>query len=134
KYTEETLEQVRKTGYVQTLMGRRRYLPDIRSGNFNIRQAAERAAVNMPIQGTAADIMKLAMIDVHKHLKAMCYNCVLLLQVHDELLFGIDQGLIPTVVSEIVQRMEEAVDLSVRLRVDSKVGANWAEMKPVAAR
>ncbi len=131
KYTEETLEQVRRTGFVQTILGRRRYFPDIRSGNFNIRQAAERAAVNMPIQGTAADIMKLAMIDVSNHLKTMCYNCALLLQVHDELLFGIDEQLLPKVVPEIARRMEDAMRLSVRLRVDARAGRNWAEMERV---
>lgn len=128
EYTEKTLENARAQGYVQTLLGRRRYLPELHSGNHNIRQAAERAAVNMPIQGTAADIMKLAMIDVFRHLERMCYNCVLLLQVHDELVFGVDADLLPTVTSEIVRLMECAFPLDVPLRVDAKSGPNWAEM------
>jgi DNA polymerase-1 len=127
-YTRTTLAFARDKGYVQTLLGRRRYLPEIHSGNFNIRQAAERAAVNMPIQGTAADIMKLAMIDVHRLLKEKCFECVLLLQVHDELVFAIQRDLIPIVGPQIVNRMEEAYGLSVHLRVDSKFGHNWAEM------
>jgi DNA polymerase-1 len=132
EYSAKTLEEARQKGYVQTLLGRRRYVPEIKSGNFNIRQAAERAAVNMPIQGAAADIMKLAMIDVYGWLQSMCYNCTLLLQVHDELTFGIDESLIPTVAPEIVRLMENAFRMDVRLRVDAKVGHNWAEMSPVA--
>jgi DNA polymerase-1 len=130
-YTEKTLEEAREKGYVQTLLGRRRYLPEIQSGNFNIRQAAERAAVNMPIQGTAADIMKLAMLDVFQYLQKMCYNCVLLLQVHDELVFGLEESLLPEVTPEIVRLMENAFRMDVRLRVDAKRGKNWAEMAPV---
>ena len=130
-YARKTMDFARQHGYVQTLLGRRRYLPEINSGNFNIRQAAERAAVNMPIQGTAADIMKLAMIDVYRLLKEKCWNCVLLLQVHDELVFGVDQDLLPTITPEIVRHMEEAHELNVRLRVDAKSGQNWAEMAPI---
>ena len=128
---DECCAVARKHGYVQTLLGRRRYLPEIHSGNFNIRQAAERAAVNMPIQGTAADIMKLAMIDVYRHLKEKCYNCVLLLQVHDELVFAVDADLIEKITPEIVSLMEDAYRLNVRIRVDAKRGHNWAQMKPV---
>jgi DNA polymerase-1 len=130
-YTEQTLAGVRANGYVQTLLGRRRYLPEIHSGNYNIRQAAERAAVNMPIQGTAADIMKLAMIDVFRHIQQMCYNCTLLLQVHDELVFSVRTESLESVVSEIVPLMENAYRMEVRLRVDAKAGSNWAEMTPV---
>jgi DNA polymerase I len=130
-YNERTLAAAREKGYVQTLMGRRRYLPEINSGNFNIRQAAERAAVNMPIQGTAADIMKLAMIEVYRALQPMCYNCTLLLQVHDELVFGVEEGQLPAVLPAIIERMENAYKLDVRLKVDAKVGDNWAEMKAV---
>jgi len=134
EYTEKTLEEARARRYVQTLLGRRRYLPELHSGNYNIRQAAERAAVNMPIQGTAADIMKLAMIDVYRYLERMCYNCVLLLQVHDELVFGIDEDHLPKVTPEIVRLMENAFQMDVPLRVDAKAGRNWAEMTPLAVR
>lgn len=132
QYTEETIQFAREQGYVQTLLGRRRYLPEVRTGNHNVRQAAERAAVNMPIQGTAADIMKLAMIDVHQRVKGMCYNCTLLLQVHDELVFAVDAAHIAESARTIVDGMEHAFALSVRLKVDAKVGANWAEMSPLA--
>jgi DNA polymerase-1 len=127
-YTEQTLEIARTRGYVQTLLGRRRYLPEIHSGNHNIRQAAERAAINMPIQGTAADIMKLAMIDVFRFLQEMCYNCTLLLQVHDELVFSVKEEQLPDVAPEILRLMENAYRLDVPLRVDAKAGSNWAEM------
>jgi DNA polymerase-1 len=130
-YTERTLDEARRTGYVQTMLGRRRYVPDIRSGNFNIRQAAERAAVNMPIQGAAADIMKLAMIDVFRGLQAMCYNCTLLLQVHDELVFGVDEEALSVVAPEIVHLMESAYEMDVPLRVDAKFGPNWADMTTI---
>jgi DNA polymerase I len=131
EYNERTLATAREKGYVQTLMGRRRYLPEIHSGNSNIRQGAERAAVNMPIQGTAADIMKLAMIEVYRRLQGMCYNCTLLLQVHDELVFSVGADQMQTVLPEIVECMEGAYSLDVRLKVDAKVGGNWAEMTPV---
>lgn len=131
EYTRRTLEDARQKGYVQTLLGRRRYVPDIHSGNFNIRQGAERAAVNMPIQGAAADIMKLAMIDVFRRLQAMCYNCTLLLQVHDELVFGVSADELPVVTPEIVHLMENAFEMDVPLRVDAKQGPNWAEMTPI---
>jgi DNA polymerase-1 len=130
-FTRETIDFARQRGYVQTLLGRKRFLPEIHSGNFNIRQAAERAAVNMPIQGTAADIMKLAMIDIHRFLKNEECECTLLLQVHDELVFGVAEGQVPVIMPEITRRMETAFDLNVRLRVDAKAGHNWAEMSPV---
>jgi DNA polymerase-1 len=131
KYVEETTALAHRQKYVSTLMGRRRYLPEIDSGNHNMRQFAERAAVNMPIQGTAADIMKLAMIAVYAYLKQECQGCTLLLQVHDELLFEVEEAMLPIVTPEILQRMEAAFPLSVRLRVDAKAGPNWAEMKAV---
>ena len=128
RYKQETLEKAKRLGYVETLLGRKRFIPEIRSGNFNIRQGAERQAVNMPVQGTAADIMKLAMVDVFRRLKAMCYNCTLLLQVHDELVFGVDEEVLPVVTPEIVRLMENAYQMEVPIRVDSKYGHNWAEM------
>ncbi len=133
KYVDETTALAHRQKYVSTLMGRRRYLPEIDSGNHNMRQFAERAAVNMPIQGTAADIMKLAMIAVQEYLQQECQGCTLLLQVHDELLFEVEEAMLPVVTPEILKRMEAAFPLSVRLRVDAKAGSNWAEMKAVPA-
>jgi DNA polymerase-1 len=132
KYVEETTALAHRQKYVSTLMGRRRYLPELDSGNHTMRQFAERAAVNMPIQGTAADIMKLAMISVYDYLRKECQGCTLLLQVHDELLFEVEEAMLPTVTPEILKRMEAAFPLSVRLRVDAKAGQNWADMKSIA--
>lgn len=129
RYVTETTELAHRQKYVSTLLGRRRYVPEIGSPNQQIRQAAERAAVNMPIQGTAADIMKLAMIDVFQHLcREQSSECTLLLQVHDELLLEVEEGALPKVASEVRQRMEGAFALDVPLRVDARIGTNWAEM------
>lgn len=128
EWSEQTVARARETGYVQTLYGRRRAIPDITSNNHNIRQAAERAAVNMPIQGAAADIMKAAMISVASGLPGLCYNLRLLLQVHDELLFEVPSTAAREAAEWVCGRMESAADLAVPLRVDSKVGLNWAEM------
>jgi DNA polymerase-1 len=132
QYIEETTATAHRQGYVSTLLGRRRYVPELQSGNHNMRQFAERAAVNMPIQGTAADIMKLAMIAVAEWLHAEPDNgCKLLLQVHDELLFEVEESAVETLTPLIVRRMEAAYPLDVPLRTDAKSGANWAEMQPV---
>ena len=129
QYVTETTALAHTQKYVSTLMGRRRYLPEIDSGSHTERQFAERAAVNMPIQGTAADIMKLAMIEVDRYLRDECPGgCTLLLQVHDELLFEVEEARLPAVTPEILRRMESAYPLDVRLRVDAKAGQNWAEM------
>lgn len=128
EWSEQTVARARETGFVQTLYGRRRAIPDIRSSNYNIRQAAERAAVNMPIQGTAADIMKAAMISVASGLPRLCYNLRLLLQVHDELLFEVPSSSACEAAEWVSGCMETAAELAVPLRVDGKIGLNWAEM------
>ena len=129
RYIDETTALAHERKYVSTLMGRRRYVPELDSGNHNLRQFAERAAVNMPIQGTAADIIKLAMINIHRYLQHECEGgCEMLLQVHDELLFEIEEARLDVIAPHIVTRMESAFPLSVRLRADAKVGNNWAEM------
>ena len=101
------------------------------SGNHNLRQFGERAAVNMPIQGTAADIMKLAMRIVYDYLRNECGGCTLLLQVHDELLFEVDAEVLPQIVAPIREKMETAFPIDVPLKADAKAGANWAEMQSV---
>ncbi len=132
QYVEETTALAHRQGYVSTLLGRRRYLAELNSGNHNMRQFAERAAVNMPIQGTAADIMKLAMISVADWLHTECEGgCHLLLQVHDELLFEVEEAMVPVLTPLIVRRMESAYPLNVPLRTDAKSGLNWSEMQPV---
>ena len=129
RYTEETIEKARELGYVETLMGRRRYIPEIASSNHNIRQFAERAAVNMPIQGTAADIIKLAMIGIHEALKGTSGKMVL--QVHDELVFEVAPQDLDTVANLVRSGMESSYALKVPLKVDVKAGKNWAEMREV---
>ncbi len=131
-YVEETTALAHRQKYVSTLMGRRRYLPELDSGNHNLRQFGERAAVNMPIQGTAADIMKLAMRIVYDYLRNECEGgCTLLLQVHDELLFEVDADALPQIVAPIREKMETAFPIDVPLKADAKAGANWSEMQTV---
>ncbi|HEX2986920.1 MAG TPA: DNA polymerase I [Chloroflexota bacterium] len=131
KYTEETLDEAREKGYVQTLLGRRRYIPEIHSGNRNYRMFAERAAVNMPIQGTAADIMKIAMINVHNKLESMDCASQMVLQVHDELVFEVPPSEADHIVPIVRDLMETAYPLIVPLKTDVKLGKNWAEMESV---
>ncbi|MCX6381443.1 MAG: DNA polymerase, partial [Armatimonadetes bacterium] len=133
QYIEQTKALAHEQKYVQTLMGRRRYFPELDSSNFNMRQFAERACVNMPIQGTAADIMKLAMIAVQNFLKReKISDCVMILQVHDELLFEVKESYLAEITPQIVQYMEGvSPEITVRLKTEAKAGANWADMKPL---
>jgi DNA polymerase-1 len=117
----------RQRGYAMTLLGRRRYLPELRSGNPNLRSFGERVATNAPIQGTAADFIKIAMVRMAKELRARGLQSRMLLQVHDELLFEAPAGEIAALEALAVEVMESAFELSVPLRVDVKVGADWAE-------
>ncbi len=129
RYLREVVEQARQTGFVTTLLGRRRYLPGISSRNFAERSFAERTALNTPLQGTAADIIKLAMLRVEEALKPYERQAQMLLQVHDELVFEADEAVLSPV-SELIRReMEGAYPLSVPLTVELKAGFNWAEMK-----
>ena len=123
--------QARVDQYVETaLMGRRRYLADINSPNFNTRGAAERMAINMPIQGTAADIMKLAMVRVQHRLDAEEMQTKMLLQVHDELVFETPQRRTGHPASDLVfDEMPAAMDLDVTLKVDAKWADNWGDME-----
>ncbi len=130
-YVERTLKEARKRGYVQTLLGRRRYLPELTSSNANLRRAAERMAINMPVQGTAAEVLKKAMLAVHRWLEEAGSRSRLLLQIHDELLLEVPEEEVPRVAREVRQRMEAAFRLDVPLRVDLRVGRNWEEMEPL---
>ena len=130
-YIQQTIEKARRLGYVSTALGRRRYIPDINAANRNIRLFAERAAVNMPVQGTAADIMKLAMVRVSNDMSSAHLGTKMLLQVHDELLFEVPPGEVETAAALVREAMANAYRLRVPLRVDVKVGPNWSEMKPV---
>ena len=129
EYIESVKIKTRETQFVETVMGRRRYLPDINSSNFNVRGGAERMAVNMPIQGTAADIMKLAMIRVHHRLEEDDLRSKMLLQVHDELVFEVPQEELEAIKEVVFDEMPAALDLDVSLKVDIKWGNTWGDME-----
>lgn len=128
RYMDETLEMAREKGYVRTLLGRRKYFPMITSRNQNLRQASERAAINMPIQGAAADMMKLAMINVHAAMKKARLRSPMILQIHDELVFEALTGELGDLRSLVKEQMEAAYPLGdVPVVVETGVGANWDE-------
>jgi DNA polymerase-1 len=127
KYMEKSIEEARKNGFVETIMGRRRYLSDINSANATVRGFAERNAINAPIQGSAADIIKKAMVDISLEMKAKKMKSKMLLQVHDELIFDLhlsEEKLLKDLVKE---KMESAVELSVPLLVEMEAANNWLE-------
>ncbi len=127
RYINETKEFAKEHGYVKTLMGRRRYIPQINSGNWNRRSFAERTAINMPIQGTAADIIKQAMIDIQKYIEENELQTKMLLQVHDELIFEVPDAEADTVPEQLKKLMETAYELSCPLKVDMGLAKNWLE-------
>ena len=121
--------QAKKDGYVSTLWGRRRALPDIYSSNFNLRSFAERTAMNTPIQGTAADIIKVAMVALDQAIRQRGLQARLLLQVHDELILEAHQEEITILEDLVPEVMEGAVSLSVPLKVEAASGSNWYQLK-----
>jgi DNA polymerase-1 len=127
-YTDETKERCRALGYVQTVLGRRRYLPDITSRNFNVRNAAERAAINMPIQGTAADIIKIAMINIMERMDDLGMRSKMILQVHDELIFEVPKDEMDQMQAVIMELMPSALAMDVPLGVELKSGYTWGDM------
>jgi DNA polymerase-1 len=129
EYLEATKEQARKTGCVQTVLGRRRFIPEINSTNRQIREGAERMAINMPVQGTSADIIKVAMINLCREIENRQLKSKLLLQVHDELVFEVPEEELKTMRQLVPEIMSAALKLSVPIKVDTKTGANWGEMK-----
>ena len=129
RYMDEIVGQAREQGYVTTVLNRRRYLPDIHSKNFAVRSFGERTAMNTPIQGSAADIIKLAMIRVNKCLQEQGLRTKMLLQVHDELLFEVPGEELEAAVNIVRDCMENAISLSVPLTVDIKKGRNWYDME-----
>jgi DNA polymerase-1 len=124
-YMESTRELARRQGYVETLFGRRLYLPDIKARNAQRRQAAERTAINAPMQGTAADIIKQAMLSVDQWIGAQAHDIKMIMQVHDELVLEVPEDRLGAVAAEIRHRMESAAELSVPLVVDIGSGGNW---------
>jgi DNA polymerase-1 len=129
EFIDRTLETARQTGVVKTMAGRRRLVPNLTSRNFQMRAQAEREAVNMPIQGTAADILKKAMIDLHRELPRRGLEARMILTVHDELLFECDRAEIEATSAVVKELMENAVSLSVPLTVDIGIGENWKDAK-----
>ena len=126
-YMNEQVDFAREKGYVETVLGRRRYLKDINSQNAVVRGAAERNAVNAPIQGSAADIIKLAMINIHRRLKKEHWESKMLLQVHDELVFDVPKAEVERLTAMVKEEMENAFTLDVPLVVDVGIGQNWLE-------
>lgn len=126
-YMKAIVEKAKEDGYVSTLMGRRRYLPELKSSNFNMRSFGERVALNMPIQGTAADVIKIAMVNVHRRLKEEKLRARLILQVHDELIVECPCEEQETVERLLKEEMERALELSVPLTADVSSGRSWAE-------
>ena len=127
KYMDETISLARDRGYVETLYKRRRKTGNLDASNRNIVQAEERVAINMPIQGTAADIIKIAMINIHNKMESENYQSKMILQIHDELLFECPKAEVDKLAAMVVEEMEGAVQLSVPLKVDWKYGSSWYE-------
>jgi DNA polymerase-1 len=124
-YTLELIEFAKRHGYCLTMMGRRRPIPELRDANQALQSRGENIAVNAPIQGSAADVIKLAMINVHALLRTKRFKTTMLLQVHDELVFSAPESELPDVVPLIRGAMESAVETRVPLKVDISWGANW---------
>ncbi len=127
EFMESTIKQVKKTGYVTTLLNRIRYIPEIKSRNNNIQRFGERTAVNSPIQGTAADMIKLAMIAIHTRLLSEYPNVKMIMQVHDELVFEVPESVKDEVKQLVVSEMESVLDLDVPIKVEADYGKNWDE-------
>ena len=127
-YLEATKNQAREQGYVQTILGRKRFIPEINSPNHQIREAAERMAIKMPVQGTSADIIKVAMINLDHEMTGLRLKSKMLIQVHDELIFEVPEDELEEMRRLVPEIMASAIKLSVPLKVDIKTGTNWGEM------
>lgn len=127
QFMDDSVEKGKEKGYAETLLGRRRYLKNINSSNRTVRQFEERVAINMPIQGTAADMIKLAMINIYGKLSSDKYKTKMVLQVHDELLFDVPKDELDDVTPMIIEQMESALKLDVPVAVESGTGANWLD-------
>ena len=123
------MESVRGKGYAETLFGRRLYLPEINSGNHNVRQAAERAAINMPVQGTAADIIKIAMNRIDAEMQRRKMRSLMTLQIHDELIFECPGDELEEVRALCLDIMPKSIEMAVPLKIDTKSGVNWGDME-----
>lgn len=132
RYMDRTLQMAREMGYVETLWRRRRYLPELRSPHRPLQQAAERMAINHPVQGTQADLIKLAMNAIHQELEAQGFAAQMILQVHDELVFEVPRGEVAALAPRVRSLMESALQLDVPIVVEMKTGANWYELESYA--
>ena len=128
-YMKQVVDDAREQGFTSTMYGRKRYIPELKSSNFNIRSGAERIALNTPIQGTAADLIKLAMIRVDKALRENYPEARLLLQVHDELIVECPEGIAEAVAKLVSREMEQVAQLSVPLTAEAKIGKSWFDAK-----
>ena len=126
-YQHETIELARKQGYIETILGRRRYLADINSANAVVRGFAERNAINAPIQGSAADIIKVAMVNLDREIKKRNMRSRMIMQVHDELVFDAHLAEVEELKTLVAEKMSGAVQLRVPLVVDMNTGINWLE-------
>jgi len=129
EYIERSLRNAREKGYVKTLFGRKRYIPEINSANRQLRQLSERIAINSPIQGTSADIIKLSMIEIYKELERKNLRSKIVLQIHDELILEVPEDEIDFVGNMAKEKMENVISLEVPLKVEISIGKNWAELK-----
>jgi DNA polymerase-1 len=128
-WMEQIVKQASRNGYVRTIIGRIRYIPELRSKNAQVRKAGERMALNTPVQGSSADIIKIAMTNIYNEIKLKGYKSLMLLQVHDDMLFEVPVGESENMISVIKNKMENPLHLSVPIVVDIKTGRNWGEMK-----
>jgi DNA polymerase-1 len=126
-YMDESIRRARESGYVTTMYGRRRWLPDIHSRNQVVRGNAERNAINAPLQGSAADIIKIAMVRIAERLEREMPEAKMILQVHDELIFEVDAGTVEKLRMLVTEEMKGAADLAIPLEVDTGTGNNWLE-------
>ena len=131
EYIQRTVHEGGERGYVETFLGRRRYIPELLHANSQVRAAAERMAINMPVQGTAADVIKVAMVRLLKRLQADGYQSKMILQVHDELLFEVPPEELEEMGRLVPDVMSTAVEMVVPLQVEVKVGASWGELEEI---
>ncbi len=131
EFIDSTIKEAEEKGYVRTIMGRIRYLPDINSSNYELREFSRRQAVNTPIQGTAADIIKMAMVRIYREFERYGFSSRLILQVHDELVFDVEKKELKKVVDIVKYNMENSISLIVPLIANLKVGKNWLELEPL---
>jgi DNA polymerase-1 len=131
KFMDDEISKCEKTGWVSTLLNRCRYIPEINSQNMSIRQFAQRQAINTPVQGSAADLMKLAMINIQKELEKQNLRSRMIITVHDELVFDVPRKEESLIADLVRDQMEHTLTLSVPIKVAVKVGENWLDMKEI---